>query len=174
MQQKSPKDFCRSLSQPQTGPAIYAYKVSSCVMANTIQRKYLLNRTASSGMDRSPPRSRETRATGSRKKSLRCFRPKGWRHTHLAHHPVDVHVGARLRQRRLLLGKSSSRPRNAAAIAYQQVQKYKSGRDRTSSSRLFEFAKILNVPVPYFFEEMAPGLAKGLAEGGPTEKKRWR
>jgi transcriptional regulator with XRE-family HTH domain len=47
----------------------------------------------------------------------------------------------------------------AAGIAYQQVQKYESGRDRISSSRLFEFAKILDVPVPYFFEETAPGLS---------------
>ena len=79
----------------------------------------------------------------------------------MAHHPVDVHVGARLRQRRLLLGMSQTALGKAAGIAYQQVQKYESGRDRISSSRLFEFAKILNVPVPYFFEEMAPELAKG-------------
>jgi transcriptional regulator with XRE-family HTH domain len=77
----------------------------------------------------------------------------------LAHHPVDVHVGARLRQRRLRLGMSQTALGKAAGIAYQQVQKYESGRDLISSSRLFEFAKILDVPVPYFFEEMAPGLS---------------
>jgi transcriptional regulator with XRE-family HTH domain len=49
----------------------------------------------------------------------------------------------------------------AAGIAYQQVQKYESGRDLISSSRLFEFAKILKVPASHFFEEMAPGLATG-------------
>jgi transcriptional regulator with XRE-family HTH domain len=88
----------------------------------------------------------------------------------LAHHPVDVHVGARLRQRRILLGKSQAALGNAAAIAYQQVQKYESGRDRISSSRLFEFAKILNVPVPYFFEEMAPGLATGRRKVGRPKR----
>jgi transcriptional regulator with XRE-family HTH domain len=46
-----------------------------------------------------------------------------------------------MRQRRLLLGMSQAALGNAAAIAYQQVQKYESGRDRISSSRLFEFAK---------------------------------
>jgi transcriptional regulator with XRE-family HTH domain len=64
-----------------------------------------------------------------------------------------------LRQRRLLLGMSQTALGKAAGIAYQQVQKYESGRDLISSSRLFEFAKILDVPVPYFFEEMAPGLS---------------
>ena len=77
----------------------------------------------------------------------------------MAHHPIDVHVGARLRQRRILLGMSQTALGKAAGIAYQQVQKYESGRDLISSSRLFEFAKILDVPVPYFFEEMAPVLS---------------
>jgi transcriptional regulator with XRE-family HTH domain len=75
-----------------------------------------------------------------------------------------------MRQRRLLLGMSQAALGNAAAIAYQQVQKYESGRDRISSSRLFEFAKILNVPVPYFFEEMAPGLATGRRKVGRPKK----
>jgi transcriptional regulator with XRE-family HTH domain len=57
----------------------------------------------------------------------------------------------------------------AAGIAYQQVQKYESGRDLISSSRLFEFAKILKVPVSHFFEEMAPGLStKRRKVGRPT------
>jgi len=79
----------------------------------------------------------------------------------LARHPVDVHVGARLRQRRILLGMSQTVLGNASAITFQQVQKYENGGNRISSSRLFEFAKILNVPVSHFFEEMAPGLATG-------------
>ena len=77
----------------------------------------------------------------------------------MAHHPIDVHVGARLRQRRILLGMSQTALGKAAGIAYQQVQKYESGRDLISSSRLFEFAKILKVPASHFFEEMAPRLA---------------
>jgi transcriptional regulator with XRE-family HTH domain len=76
-----------------------------------------------------------------------------------------------MRQRRLLLGMSQAALGNAAAIAYQQVQKYEAGRDRISSSRLFEFAKILNVPVPYFFEEMAPGLAKGRRKLGRPKQR---
>ena len=70
-------------------------------------------------------------------------------------------VGARLRQRRILLGMSQTTLGNAAGITFQQVQKYEGGGNRISSSRLFEFAKILNVPVSHFFEERAPELAKG-------------
>jgi transcriptional regulator with XRE-family HTH domain len=66
-----------------------------------------------------------------------------------------------LRQRRILLGMSQTTLGNAAGITFQQVQKYEGGGNRISSSRLFEFAKILNVPVSHFFGEMAPELAKG-------------
>jgi transcriptional regulator with XRE-family HTH domain len=90
----------------------------------------------------------------------------------LAHHPIDVHVGARLRQRRILLGMSQTALGKAAGIAYQQVQKHESGRDLISSSRLFEFAKILKVPVSHFFEEMAPGLATGRRKVGRPKRNR--
>jgi transcriptional regulator with XRE-family HTH domain len=60
----------------------------------------------------------------------------------------------------------------AAGIAYQQVQKHESGRDLISSSRLFEFAKILKVPVSHFFEEMAPGLATGRRKVGRPKRNR--
>jgi transcriptional regulator with XRE-family HTH domain len=90
----------------------------------------------------------------------------------LAHHPIDVHVGARLRQRRILLGISQTVLGNASAITFQQVQKYENGGNRISSSRLFEFAKILNVPVSHFFEEMAPGLATGRRKVGRPKRNR--
>jgi transcriptional regulator with XRE-family HTH domain len=88
----------------------------------------------------------------------------------LARHPVDVHVAARLRQRRILLGMSQAALGNAVGITFQQVQKYESGRNRISSSRLFEFAKILDVPVSHFFKEMAPGLATGRRKMGRPKR----
>jgi transcriptional regulator with XRE-family HTH domain len=88
----------------------------------------------------------------------------------LTRHPIDVHVGARLRQRRILLGLSQTVLGNASAITFQQVQKYENGGNRISSSRLFEFAKILNVPVSHFFEEMAPGLATGRRKVGRPKR----
>src|SRR5207344_3086974 len=69
-------------------------------------------------------------------------------------HPVDVHVGARMRQRRTLLGMSQEKLGTAVGLTFQQIQKYERGSNRIGSSRLFEFAKVLDVPVSYFFDEM--------------------
>jgi len=69
-------------------------------------------------------------------------------------HPVDVHVGARVRQRRTLLGMSQGKLGIAVGLTFQQIQKYERGFNRIGSSRLFEFAKALDVPVSYFFDEM--------------------
>ena len=81
-------------------------------------------------------------------------------------HPVDVHVGTRLRQRRALLGMSQTALGNAVGLTFQQVQKYERGSNRISSSRLFEFAKVLDVPVSHFFDEMTPEPAKGKRKVG--------
>ena len=75
-------------------------------------------------------------------------------------HPVDVHVGARMRQRRTLLGRSQEKLGTAVGLTFQQIQKYERGSNRIGSSRLFEFAKVLDVPVSYFFDEM-PSKARG-------------
>ena len=69
-------------------------------------------------------------------------------------HPVDVHVGARLRQRRTLLGLTQNKLSDAVGLTFQQIQKYEAGLVRMNSSRLFEFAEVLNVPVSYFFDEI--------------------
>ena len=76
-------------------------------------------------------------------------------------HPVDVHVGARLRQRRTALGLSQTALSNAVGLTFQQVQKYERGSNRMGSSRLFEFAKVLGVQVSYFFEEMPSNVLAG-------------
>jgi transcriptional regulator with XRE-family HTH domain len=88
-------------------------------------------------------------------------------------HPVDVHVGKRLRQRRTILGLSQEAIGNAIGVTFQQVQKYERGVNRMGASRLFEFAKILTIPVAYFFEEMEkatsnPSNASGVAEDAPA------
>ena len=88
----------------------------------------------------------------------------------MARHPVDVHVAARLRQRRILLGMSQSALGNAVGITFQQVQKYEGGVNRISPSRLFELAKILDVPVSHFFKEMVPGLATGRRKMGRPKR----
>jgi len=70
--------------------------------------------------------------------------------------PVDVHVGARLRQRRTLLGMSQEKLGEAVGLTFQQIQKYERGANRIGASRLYQLGQVLDVSVSYFFEEM-PG-----------------
>ena len=87
--------------------------------------------------------------------------------------PVDIHVGARLRLRRTLLGQSQEKLGAALGLTFQQVQKYERGANRMGASRLFQFCEILGVPITYFFDEMPSGLktakaqvVKGLSDQG--------
>lgn len=77
--------------------------------------------------------------------------------------PVDIHVGARLRQRRTLLGMSQEKLAAAFGVSFQQIQKYERGANRVSASRLHQLTRILNVPVGYFFEGMTESEGNGLA-----------
>ena len=72
--------------------------------------------------------------------------------------PIDVHVGARIRSRRTLLGLSQAALAEAIGLTFQQVQKYEKGSNRVSPSRLMDVANVLDVSVPYFFEEMSAGV----------------
>lgn len=71
----------------------------------------------------------------------------------MVQHPVDVHVGRRLRARRILLGMSQESLGDAVGVTFQQIQKYEKGLNRIGSSRLYEFSRILNVAIAYFFED---------------------
>jgi transcriptional regulator with XRE-family HTH domain len=86
-------------------------------------------------------------------------------------HPVDVHVGRRLRLRRTILGLSQDAIGSAIGVTFQQVQKYERGINRMSASRLHDFSKILKVNIGYFFdgygedfEDVVMGQAMGMAE----------
>lgn len=93
--------------------------------------------------------------------------------------PIDIHVGQRIRLRRTLLGMSQEKLGEALNLTFQQVQKYERGANRVGSSRLFQLARVLDVPVSYFFEEMtaetsarakaasavAPGFEEDAGEG---------
>jgi transcriptional regulator with XRE-family HTH domain len=80
--------------------------------------------------------------------------------------PIDVHVGNRVRMRRLMIGMSQEGLAERLGLTFQQVQKYEKGSNRISASRLFEMAGILGVPVQHFFEEMAGPAAPAAAPGG--------
>ena len=87
-----------------------------------------------------------------------------------APNPIDVHVGSRVRLRRTLLGMSQEKLGEAIGLTYQQVQKYERGSNRIGASRLFDLARVLDVPVGFFFDDMSddvaacsPGQSKGIA-----------
>jgi transcriptional regulator with XRE-family HTH domain len=67
-------------------------------------------------------------------------------------HPVDVHVGKRIRHRRWLLGMTQQQLAEQVGIKFQQIQKYETGANRVSASRLYDIADTLGVAVSFFFE----------------------
>lgn len=67
-------------------------------------------------------------------------------------HPVDVHVGKRIRHRRWLVGMTQQQLAELVGIKFQQIQKYETGANRVSASRLWDIADALDVPVSFFFE----------------------
>lgn len=83
--------------------------------------------------------------------------------------PVDKHVGARVRLRRMLMGMSQEKLGKAVSLTFQQIQKYERGSNRIGSSRLYQFSKVLNVPISFFFDDMpeaGEAQSPGLAESG--------
>ncbi|MAY86926.1 helix-turn-helix domain-containing protein [Arenibacterium halophilum] len=67
-------------------------------------------------------------------------------------HPVDAHVGKRVRHRRWLIGMTQQQLAEKVGIKFQQIQKYETGANRVSASRLWDIADALDVPVAFFFE----------------------
>lgn len=68
--------------------------------------------------------------------------------------PIDVHVGGRVRMRRILAGMSQEKLGEEIGLTFQQIQKYEKGSNRISASRLYQISRILNVPVQFFFEDV--------------------
>ena len=80
--------------------------------------------------------------------------------------PIDIHVGSRVRLRRMMVGMSQEKLGEQLGITFQQIQKYEKGTNRIGASRLQHIARVLTVPVSFFFED-APGASSeqaGLAE----------
>jgi transcriptional regulator with XRE-family HTH domain len=77
--------------------------------------------------------------------------------------PIDVHVGSRLRQARILAGMSQDELGSGIGVSFQAVQKYECGENRVSASRLFRAATFLKCTVSFFFEGIAPS---GVEEQG--------
>ena len=90
--------------------------------------------------------------------------------------PIDVHVGSRVRLRRMLLGMSQEKLGEFLGLTFQQIQKYEKGINRVGASRLFDLAKVLGVNVQFFYDELPgspgdrpPGFAERPAESYAVE-----
>jgi len=81
--------------------------------------------------------------------------------------PVDGHVGRRIRERRVLSGITQEKLGVAIGLTFQQVQKYERGANRVSASRLYDLARVLEVPVSYFFDGFAGRATPIDASSGP-------
>lgn len=80
--------------------------------------------------------------------------------------PADVHVGARIRMRRMILGISQEKLGQALGVTFQQVQKYEKGATRVGAGRLLAIANFLGVPIGYFFETNAYDAREGAEPTG--------
>ena len=79
-------------------------------------------------------------------------------------HPVDVHVGKRVRHRRWMVGMTQQQLGEIVGIKFQQIQKYETGMNRVSASRLWDIAAALDVPVSFFFEGLSGEAGAELSE----------
>ena len=73
-------------------------------------------------------------------------------------HPIDTHVGKRVRIRRKILSMSQTKLGDTIGLTFQQIQKYERGANRIGASRLFELSEVLDVPVSYFFDDLPEDL----------------
>jgi transcriptional regulator with XRE-family HTH domain len=83
-------------------------------------------------------------------------------------HPVDAHVGAKIRQARVLRGMSQTALADRLGVTFQQVQKYEKGTNRVGASRLWNVASALALPIEFFFE----GLDAPTSESAETDARR--
>ncbi len=87
-------------------------------------------------------------------------------------HPVDVHVGKRVRHRRWMVGMTQQQLGDIVGIKFQQIQKYETGMNRISASRLWDIAQALDVSISFFFEGFDAEVVSSDAEAAPKTVQR--
>ena len=78
-----------------------------------------------------------------------------------------MHVGSRLRTRRIVVGMSQEKLGDQLGLTFQQVQKYEKGLNRIGASRLYAISRILGTSIQYFFEDLPSDIKDG---GDPASK----
>jgi transcriptional regulator with XRE-family HTH domain len=86
-------------------------------------------------------------------------------------HAVDVHVGRRLREKRILSGFSQDALGREAGVTFQQVQKYERGMNRISAGKLYCFSRILEEPVGFFFAGLPGEAPRAREDGVPLDRE---
>ncbi|MGC2415700.1 MAG: helix-turn-helix transcriptional regulator [Stellaceae bacterium] len=76
---------------------------------------------------------------------------------------IDRHVGARVRERRIMMGLTQQQLADLIGVTYQQAHKYERGINRVSAGRLYEIAQVLSVPVGYFFDGIDAQVARAVS-----------
>ncbi len=86
-------------------------------------------------------------------------------------HPVDAHVGKRIRHRRWMIGMTQQQLADKVGIKFQQIQKYETGMNRVSASRLWDIADTLGVTIAFFFDGLNEGDVKAEANDMMADKE---
>jgi len=79
--------------------------------------------------------------------------------------PMDIHVGSRVRLRRMVIGMSQEKLGERMGLTFQQIQKYEKGTNRIGASRLYQLSQILDVPVQFFFEDAQTSMTERASAG---------
>lgn len=80
-------------------------------------------------------------------------------------HPVDVHVGKRIRHRRWMIGMTQQQLADKVGIKFQQIQKYETGANRVSASRLWDISQAMDIPIGFCFEGLSDNVTSANVEG---------
>jgi transcriptional regulator with XRE-family HTH domain len=83
---------------------------------------------------------------------------------------IDVHVGGRVRLRRMVLGMSQEKLGEQLGLTFQQVQKYEKGVNRIGAGRLFDLSHVLGVPIQFFYEDAPAYQTESAGHGGFSER----
>ncbi|WP_282026965.1 helix-turn-helix domain-containing protein [Limimaricola cinnabarinus] len=92
-------------------------------------------------------------------------------------HPIDTHVGKRIRHARWMRGTTQQDLGDAVGCKFQQIQKYETGANRVSASRLWDIANVLGMPITFFFEgtDQPDSMLSAFPDRGSAELLRiWR
>jgi transcriptional regulator with XRE-family HTH domain len=81
---------------------------------------------------------------------------------------IDRHVGRRLRYRRIMMDHSQMFLADQVGLSFQQFQKYEKGANRISASKLHDFARLLDVPVSFFFDDMPADMKAAALASTPS------